>query len=69
MEVIRADGGRTSETSEVLDKWKNDFEALLNPIHEKEDHVYSKNSMNDTQADVHLCFVEPIQISEAELAI
>ena len=44
MEVIRTDRSINSGTSEVLDKWKNDFEALLNPVHGTGDHVYSNNS-------------------------
>ena len=69
MEVTRDDGSISSDTGEVLNKWKNSFEALLNPVNGNVENIYENHPVNDSQADAPLCFTEPIHFSEVAQAI
>ena len=69
MEVTRDDGSISSDTGEVLNKWKNSFESLLNHVNGNVENICENHPVNDSQADAPLCFTEPIHLSEVAQAI
>lgn len=69
MAVILDDGSISSVTGEVLNKSKDSFETLLNPVNGNVENICENHPANDSRADAPLCFTEHIHLSEIELGV
>lgn len=71
MEITKPDGTASSNTDEVVRKWRNDFEILLNPTNTNKNTKLKQDSckIDDSQIDVPIYFEAPIQICEVEQAV
>ena len=71
MEIIKPDGTTSSNTDEVVRKWKNDFETLLNPTNSNKiiKPMQDSDKIDDSQIEVPLYFEAPIQTCEVEQAV
>ena len=71
MEIIKPDGTTSSNTDEVVRKWKNDFETLLNPTNSNKiiKPMQDSDKIDDSQIAVPLYFEAPIQTCEVEQAV
>lgn len=69
LEIVKPDGSVTTDKNEMLDKWRQDFESLLNPIETTTTPLNMSQSNTDNNHNTSPYFQDPIQLTEIELAL
>ena len=69
MEILKSDGSVSTDITEVLGKWEQDFKSLLNPIETASTQININQYSTEGSDNISPYLPDPIQVTEIESAL
>lgn len=69
LEILKSDGSVSTDVTEVLGKWEQDFKSLLNPIETASTPININQYSTEGSDNISPYLPDPIQVTEIESAL